>query len=80
MALTIFILLILGAILLVVRFVRSTFSAVSDLPDSDPPDSDLPDEDSSDWPDDPRLGSPALRKGGPKTKVAAAETEEPDES
>jgi len=80
MALTISILLILGAILLVVRFVRSRFAAASDLPDSDLPDSDLPDEDSGDWPDDPRLGSPALRKGGPKRRVTAAEAEEPDES
>jgi hypothetical protein len=64
MALTISILLLLGAILLVVRFVRSRFRAASYLPDSDLPDSDLPEGDHGDWPDDPRLGSPALRTGG----------------
>jgi len=75
MALAISILLLIGAILLVVLFVRSRFCAVSDLPDSD-----LPDDNAGDWPDDPHLGSPALRKGGPKRKVTAAEAEEPDES
>jgi hypothetical protein len=70
MALTISILLLLGVILFVVRFVRSRFGGASDLPD----------EDSSDWPDDPRLGSPVRRKGGPKAKLTAAEVEEPDES
>jgi hypothetical protein len=80
MALTISILLLLGAILFVVRFVRSRFGAVSDLPDSDLPDPDLSDEDYGGWPGDGGLGSPALRKGGPKRKVSTAEIEEPDES
>jgi hypothetical protein len=75
MALTISVLLLLGVILFVIRFVRSRFGGASDLPDSD-----LPDEDSSDWLDDPRLGSPVRRKGGPKATRTAAEVEEPDES
>ena len=76
MALAICVLFFLGAVVLVIRFVRSRFSAASDLSDSDLPDSDL-DED-GEWPDDPRLGSPALRTGGPKRKITAAEAEEPE--
>lgn len=75
MALTISILLLFGVILFVVRFVRSRFGAVSHLPDSD-----LPDDDSPAGPNDPRLGNPVRRKGGPKAKFTAAEVEEPDES
>ena len=52
---------------MLLRFVRSRFGAVSDLPDSELPDSDLPDNGSH----DPKLGSPALLKGGPKRKVSA---------
>ena len=74
MALSLSVLLLLGVIFLVVRFVRSRFGASSDLPDSD-----VPDEDSSGGPGDPRLGSPVRRKGGPRTRVTAAQAEEPDE-
>ena len=41
MALTVSILLLLAVIFFVLRFVRSRFGTVSDLPDSDLPDSDL---------------------------------------
>src|SRR5215469_13701550 len=74
MAVTLSILLLLAAIFFVLRFVRSRFGAVSDLPDSDLPDSDLPDN----GPHDPNLGSPAVLRGSPKRKISAAEVEEPD--
>ena len=75
MARVLSILLLLGVIFLVVRFVRSRFGMSSNLSDSD-----LPDEDSDDGPGDPRLGSPVRNKGGPRRKVTAAQAEEPDES
>ncbi|PYV47411.1 MAG: hypothetical protein DMG92_16385 [Acidobacteria bacterium] len=69
------ILLLLAVIFFVLRFVRSSFSAASDLPDSDLPDSDS----SENGYYDPNLGSPALLRSGPKSKITAAEVEEPDE-
>jgi len=72
-ALTISILFLLGAMLFVVRFVRSRFGATSDLPD------DTPDDTDDEWPDDPHSGVPVVHTGGPKGKSAAAEVEEPDE-
>lgn len=76
MAMTLAIMLVLTVIFFVLRFVRSRFGTVSDLPDSDLPDSDLP----HDGPDDPNLGSPARLRGGPKRKTGAAEVEEPDDA
>ena len=70
------ILLVLAVVYFVLRFVRSRFVAVSDLPESDLPDPDLPD----DGPYDPHSGSPALLRGGPKRKISAAEVEEPDDA
>jgi len=76
------ILLLLAVVFFVVlRFVRSRFHAVSDLPDCDLPDPDLPDSDlPNNGPDGPNLGSPALLRGGPKKKISNAEVEEPDDS
>lgn len=66
MALTVSVLLLLGVVLFVVRFVRSVFGQKSE----EQPDSNC---------SDPFSGVPVRRKGGPPGRVAAAEAEEPDE-